>query len=75
MPSVTSAGHGTPARRKAVITNALDTAKANLGMINGEIRRLAEAAAAGDFSQRGNSARFEHDFRAMVDGEPIDADH
>ncbi|WP_323152521.1 methyl-accepting chemotaxis protein [Stenotrophomonas maltophilia] len=53
---------------KAVITNALDTAKANLGMINGEIRRLAEAAAAGDFSQRGDSARFEHDFRAMVDG-------
>ncbi len=47
---------------KAVITNALDTAKANLGMINGEIRRLAEAAAAGDFSQRGDSARFEHDF-------------
>ncbi|QQQ42335.1 HAMP domain-containing protein [Stenotrophomonas maltophilia] len=53
---------------KAVITDALDTAKANLGMINGEIRRLAEAAARGDFSQRGDSARFEHDFRAMVDG-------
>jgi methyl-accepting chemotaxis protein-1 (serine sensor receptor) len=30
---------------KAVITEALDTAKHNLGMINGEIRRLAEAAA------------------------------
>ncbi|WP_368865408.1 methyl-accepting chemotaxis protein [Stenotrophomonas maltophilia] len=53
---------------KAVITEALDTAKANLGTINGEIRRLAAAAAAGDFSQRGDSARFEHDFRAMVEG-------
>ncbi|MGO4556725.1 methyl-accepting chemotaxis protein, partial [Stenotrophomonas sp. 2YAF22] len=53
---------------KAVITEALDAVKSNLGAINGEIRRLAEAAAAGDFSQRGDSARFEHDFRAMVDG-------
>ena len=53
---------------KAVITEALDAVKHNLGAINGEIRRLAGAAAAGDFSQRGDSARFEHDFRAMVDG-------
>jgi methyl-accepting chemotaxis protein-1 (serine sensor receptor) len=53
---------------KAVITEALDAVKHNLGAINGEIRRLAEAAGAGDFSQRGDSARFEHDFRAMVEG-------
>ncbi|KAF1013008.1 MAG: Methyl-accepting chemotaxis protein I [Stenotrophomonas maltophilia] len=53
---------------KAVITQALDTAKANLGAINAEITRLAGAAAAGDFSQRGDAARFEHDFRVMVDG-------
>ncbi len=53
---------------KAIITDTLHTAKQNLGAINGEIRRLATAAAAGDFSQRGDSARFEHDFRAMVDG-------
>ncbi|MEG0184335.1 MAG: methyl-accepting chemotaxis protein [Stenotrophomonas sp.] len=53
---------------KAVITQALDAVKSNLGAINAEIRRLAAAAAAGDFSQRGDSARFEHDFRAMVDG-------
>ncbi|WP_313436663.1 methyl-accepting chemotaxis protein [Stenotrophomonas sp.] len=53
---------------KAVITEALDAVKLNLGAINGEIRRLAGAAAAGDFSQRGDSARFDHDFRAMVDG-------
>ncbi len=53
---------------KAIITDTLHTAKQNLGAINGEIRRLATAAAAGDFSQRGDSASFEHDFRAMVDG-------
>jgi len=53
---------------KAIITDTLHTAKQNLGAINGEIRRLATAAAAGDFSQRGDSANFEHDFRAMVDG-------
>jgi len=53
---------------KAVITQALDTAKANLGAINGEIKRLAQAAASGDFSQRGNEERFDHDFRQMVQG-------
>ena len=53
---------------KAIITDTLHTAKQNLGAINGEIRRLATAAAEGDFSQRGDSTRFEHDFRAMVDG-------
>jgi len=53
---------------KAIITDTLHTAKQNLGAINAEIRRLATAAAEGDFSQRGDSTRFEHDFRAMVDG-------
>ncbi|HAL21434.1 MAG TPA: methyl-accepting chemotaxis protein, partial [Stenotrophomonas sp.] len=53
---------------KAVITQALDAVKANLGAINGQIRGLAEAAAAGDFSQRGDSSRFQHDFRSMVEG-------
>jgi methyl-accepting chemotaxis protein-1 (serine sensor receptor) len=53
---------------KAVITQALDTAKANLGAINAEIKRLARAAAAGDFSQRGDEARYAHDFREMVAG-------
>ena len=53
---------------KAVITQALDAVKANLGAINGQIRGLAEAAAAGDFSQRGDSSRFQHDFRNMVEG-------
>ncbi len=53
---------------KAVITQALDTAKANLGAINAEIKRLATAAAAGDFSQRGDEARYQYDFRDMVGG-------
>ncbi len=53
---------------KRVITDALDAAKANLGAINAEIKQLAGAAAAGDFSQRGNVSRFEHDFADMVAG-------
>ena len=53
---------------KAVITQALDTAKANLGAINAEIKRLAEAAALGDFSLRGDEARYQHEFREMVGG-------
>ena len=53
---------------KAVLTQTMDTVKANLSAINGEIKRLATAAAAGDFSVRGDAARFEHDFRLMIDG-------
>ena len=53
---------------KAVITEAMDTCKRNLAAINGEIRRLAGAAAAGDFSQRGDEEAFQHDFRDMVVG-------
>ncbi|WP_017910421.1 methyl-accepting chemotaxis protein, partial [Xanthomonas sp. SHU 199] len=34
--------------------------------INTEIKRLAAAAASGDFSARGDAARFQHDFRLMV---------
>ncbi|MDR6990826.1 methyl-accepting chemotaxis protein/methyl-accepting chemotaxis protein-1 (serine sensor receptor) [Luteimonas sp. 3794] len=53
---------------KAAITETMDAVKANLVAINGEIRRLVEAAARGDFSERGDAARFQHDFRDMVDG-------
>ncbi len=53
---------------KAVLSSTMDTVKANLGAINAEIRRLATAAAAGDFSLRGDTERFEHDFRAMIEG-------
>ena len=51
---------------KRAVTEALHTAKANLAAINGEIKRLAGAAARGDFSQRGDERRFDHDFRTMV---------
>ena len=53
---------------KASITAAMDTTKANLSAINAQIRELAAAAAAGDFSLRGDESRFQHDFRAMVAG-------
>ncbi|RRN80250.1 methyl-accepting chemotaxis protein [Pseudoxanthomonas sp. SGD-10] len=53
---------------KAAITEAMDATKANLAAINAEIRHLAAAAAAGDFSQRGDESRFKQDFRAMVAG-------
>ncbi|WP_447939738.1 methyl-accepting chemotaxis protein [Pseudoxanthomonas mexicana] len=53
---------------KVVITEAMDMCKANLSAINGDIKRLASAAAIGDFSQRGDEQRYEYDFREMVSG-------
>ena len=53
---------------KAAITQAMDETKASLSAINAEIKRLASAAAAGDFSLRGDEERFQYDFRAMVAG-------
>ncbi|HDS1135229.1 methyl-accepting chemotaxis protein [Stenotrophomonas maltophilia] len=52
---------------KAAMTTTVDTVKANLGRINAEIKQLASAAAAGDFSQRGDAQRFDHDFRLMLE--------
>jgi methyl-accepting chemotaxis protein-1 (serine sensor receptor) len=51
---------------KAVITEAMDMCKANLSAINGDIKRLASAAAVGDFTQRGDADKYEYDFRDMV---------
>ncbi|MDR7192524.1 methyl-accepting chemotaxis protein [Luteimonas terrae] len=51
---------------RAVLHESMDAAKASLRAINGEIRRLADAAAAGDFSVRGDEAAYQADFRAMV---------
>lgn len=53
---------------KAAITLAMDETKSSLSAINSEIRRLATAAAAGDFSLRGDEDRFAYDFRDMVAG-------
>ncbi len=52
---------------KAAMTTTVDTVKANLGRINAEIKQLANAAAAGDFSRRGDAQRFDHDFRLMLE--------
>ncbi|MCS3811032.1 methyl-accepting chemotaxis protein [Xanthomonas sp. 4461] len=52
---------------KAVFTDAMAQVKTNLGAMNGEIKQLAQAAANGDFSARGDAERFQYDFRAMVD--------
>jgi methyl-accepting chemotaxis protein len=53
---------------KAVITEAMDMCKANLSAINGEIKRLAAAAASGDFTHRGDVEKYQYDFRDMVEG-------
>ncbi|QNH21446.1 methyl-accepting chemotaxis protein [Xanthomonas sp. GW] len=52
---------------KAVLTATMDTVKQNLTAMNREINQLASAAAAGDFSVRGDADSFQYDFRAMVD--------
>ncbi|WP_372362964.1 methyl-accepting chemotaxis protein [Xanthomonas sp. NCPPB 1325] len=52
---------------KAVLSDTMDTVKRNLSAMNSEIRLLAQAAANGDFSVRGDAQRFQYDFRAMVD--------
>ncbi|MFC0155742.1 methyl-accepting chemotaxis protein [Xanthomonas dyei] len=51
---------------RAVLHEAMDAAKASLLAINTEIKRLAQAAANGDFSQRGDAARFKHDSARMI---------
>ena len=51
---------------KAVLTAAMDQAKRNLLAINADIKRLAAAAAAGDFSQRGPAEAYQYDFHDMV---------
>ncbi|MDG4494061.1 HAMP domain-containing protein [Xanthomonas vesicatoria] len=52
---------------KALLTDTMDTVKANLSAMNSEIKLLAQAAANGDFSVRGDAHRFQYDFRAMVE--------
>ncbi|MEJ1098689.1 MULTISPECIES: MCP four helix bundle domain-containing protein, partial [unclassified Pseudoxanthomonas] len=53
---------------KAVLTEAMDATKRNLSAINAEIKRLTEAAVAGDFSVRGDAERYQYDFHVMVEG-------
>ncbi|WP_311260619.1 MULTISPECIES: methyl-accepting chemotaxis protein [unclassified Xanthomonas] len=52
---------------KAVFTDTMSQVKANLGAMNSEIKQLAQSAANGDFSARGDAERFQYDFRVMVE--------
>ncbi len=52
---------------RAFLHEAMDAAKASLLAINTQIQQLANAAAAGDFSQRGDADRFDHDFKVMIE--------
>jgi methyl-accepting chemotaxis protein len=51
----------------AALSTHMDGVKANLMRLHDAIQHLAGAAAAGDFSQRGDAQAFDHDFRAMVE--------
>ncbi|MCS3747621.1 methyl-accepting chemotaxis protein [Xanthomonas arboricola] len=51
---------------KVVISQSINDVRASLLSVNGEIKRLAAAAAAGDFSARGDETGYEHDFRQIV---------
>ena len=52
---------------RAILHESMDAAKASLLAINTEIQALASAAAVGDFSQRGDATRFDHDFKVMIE--------
>jgi methyl-accepting chemotaxis protein len=52
---------------RAILHESMDAAKASLLAINPQIQSLAQAAAAGDFTQRGDALRFDHDFRVMIE--------
>ncbi len=53
---------------KAAITDAVDGVKRQLLGINGEIKALVDAAAAGEFGVRGHDENYQHTFREMVAG-------
>ncbi len=52
--------------KKAEVTAAMDSVKASLQSINGEIKALVDAAVAGRFSERGNESRYQYEFKEMV---------
>jgi len=51
---------------RPLLHESMDAAKASLLAINTEVKRLAVSAADGDFSARGDSSVFQHDFAIMV---------
>ncbi|QBH03675.1 methyl-accepting chemotaxis protein [Xanthomonas oryzae] len=52
---------------KAVFSDTMAQVKSNLSAMNAEIKHLAQSAANGDFSARGDAERFQYDFRVMVE--------
>ncbi|MCL1528453.1 methyl-accepting chemotaxis protein [Xanthomonas nasturtii] len=52
---------------KAVLSETMAQVKVNLGAMNTQIKHLAQSAANGDFSARGDAERFQYDFRLMVE--------
>ncbi|HEY1142186.1 MAG TPA: methyl-accepting chemotaxis protein [Lysobacter sp.] len=52
--------------QKARITDAVDSVKAGMNAINAEISTLVDAAVSGDFSRRGDAARFQFVYRDVV---------
>ena len=52
---------------QAMISDAMDRTRDNLLAIDAQIQRLALAAAAGDFGQRGDADAFQYNFRQMLD--------
>jgi len=53
---------------RAKVKQALDAVKRNLEGVNAALLELVAAAGRGEFAARGDAARFEFSFRAMVDG-------
>jgi methyl-accepting chemotaxis protein len=53
--------------KKAEITAAMDGVKANLSAVKDEIVKLAESAARGNFTPRGDAKRYEYTFRDIVE--------
>ncbi|MDV2452215.1 methyl-accepting chemotaxis protein [Xanthomonas hortorum] len=52
---------------KAVFSDTMAQVKLNLSAMNHEIKHLAQSAANGDFTARGDVERFQFDFRIMVE--------
>ncbi|OOW85626.1 chemotaxis protein [Xanthomonas campestris pv. vitistrifoliae] len=52
---------------KAAFSNTMSQVKLNLSAMNHQIKHLAQAAANGNFSARGDVERFQFDFRVMVE--------
>ncbi|KQY52733.1 methyl-accepting chemotaxis protein [Lysobacter sp. Root494] len=52
--------------KKAEATAAVEAVKAGMQAVNAEIKHLVDAAVAGDFSQRGDAARFAYFYRELI---------